>query len=242
MVKYMAVDKLDFLIFEKDPDLYGRIRDVIINYSVRNDIEADIYWVSKENQMSELTALSKTVHIAFINGDYEQVSLLAGKKIFNEDEDVLVAFYAKDLTNVKDYFASRPIAYIESGKDSFESVIESMHTLMRERKKVFIWTNKNVRLFIPHSRIIYMQSYKGYVDIITSDSGKYHILGKLDAVEERLKDDKFLRVHKSAIVNIGLVRSMDRTNKCFTMSNGDQVYISKANYKTVSDCFANDIK
>ena len=79
-----------------------------------------------------------------------------------------------------------------------------------------------------------MQSYKGYVDIVTSDGNKYHILGKLDTVEEKLQGGSFIRVHKSALVNIKHIRSMDRTNKNFTMSNGDTVYISKAYYKDVS--------
>lgn len=236
----MAVDKLDFMVFEKNPDMYNRIRDEIIGYSVRNNIETDIYWLREEDKLTDLACLSKKVHIAFVNSDYEQASLLAGQTIFEEDESVLIAFYGSNTVNLKPLFESRPITYMESDKDSFESVTKNLHNLICERKKVFMWTNKNVRLFIPHSRIIYMQSYKGYVDIVTSDGGKYHILGKLDAVEEKLQDENFIRVHKSAIVNIRLIRSMDRTNKCFTMSNNDKVYISKAYYKAVSDCFVND--
>lgn len=230
----MAVDKLDFLIFEKVPEEYNRIRDAIINYSVRNNIEVDIYWICGEEQLSELEALSKTVHIAFINGDYNKISLQVGKRIFKEDEDVLVAFYGNISSDLRPYFASRPITYMESERESFETVIRNLHNTICERKKVFTWTNKNVRLFIPHNRIIYMQSYKGYVDIVTSDGNKYHILGKLDTVEEKLQGGSFIRVHKSALVNIKHIRSMDRTNKNFTMSNGDTVYISKAYYKDVS--------
>ena len=240
MVKCMVVDKLDFMVFEKDPDMYSKIRDAIIGYSVRNNIETDIFWLREEGQSAELAQLAKKVHIAFVNSDYEQVSLLVGQTVFKEDEDVLIVFYGSNTADLKSLFSSRPIIYLESEKDSFENVIKRLHNLICERKKVFMWTNKNVRLFIPHNRIIYMQSYKGYVDIVTSDGGKYHILGKLDAVEEKLQDEKFIRVHKSAIVNIRLIRSMDRTNKCFTMSNNDKVYISKAYYKAVSDCFVND--
>lgn len=235
-MKNMAVDKLDFMVFEKNPEIYNRIRDVIINYSVRNNTEVNIYWISREEQLPELEALAKTVHIAFVNGDYENYSLLIGKRIFKEDEDVLIAFYGNISSDLRMYFASRPIAYIESEKESFESVITDLHKTICERKRMFDWTNKNVRLFIPHNRIIYMQSYKGYVDIVTTDGNKYHILGKLDTVEERLQSESFLRVHKSSLVNIKQIRAMDRTNKCFTMSNGDTVYISKAYYKVASGC------
>ncbi len=236
----MAVDKLDFMIFEKNPDLYNRIRDVIIGYSVRNDIETDVYWLNDEKQLADMATLSQKVHIAFLNSDYGEVSLLAGQTVFREDESVLIVFYGSNPTNLKPYFASRPITYADPDAESVEKVITKLHALMCERKKVFTWTNKNVRLFIPHNRIIYMQSYKGYVDIITSDTVTHHILGKLDTVEENLRDDNFIRVHKSAVVNLRLIRSMDRTNKCFTMSNGDKVYISKAYYKAASESFANN--
>ncbi len=239
MVKSMAVDKLDFMVFEKNPELYSRIREAIIAYAVQSNVETDIYWLKEESQLTDLRTISKKVHIAFVNSDYKQASLLAGQTIFKEDEDVLIAFYGSNTVDMKSLFASRPITYMESTKDSFENTIKGLHALICERKRVFIWTNKNVRLFIPHNRIIYMQSYKGYVDIVTSDNGKYHILGKLDAVEEKLQDENFIRVHKSAIVNIRLIRSMDRTNKYFTMSNNDKVYISKAYYKEVSSRFEN---
>ncbi len=238
----MAVDKLDFLVFEKDTDLYNKIRNALIDYSVQNNIEIDIYRLNEEKHLRDLESLAKTVHIALINSDYDRLSLDAGQIVFNEDETVLIVFYGSNAVNLKPFFTSRPITYMELEKDSFESVIKSLHNRMCERNNFFVWENKNIRLFIPYSRIIYMQSYKGYVDIVTSGANKYHILGKLDIVEEKLQSDIFVRVHKSALVNIRMIRSMDRTNKCFTMSNSDKVYISKAYYKSASECFISNTK
>lgn len=239
-MKSMAVDKLDFMIFEKNQELYNKIRDEVITYSVRNNIEADIYHISGENQLQDMVALSKTVHIAFINADYGEPSLQAGSVIFKEDEDVLIAFYGNASSDLKPYFASRPVIYMDNEKESFLDVIKRLHNSLCERKRIFSWTNKNVRLFIPYNRIIYMQSYKGYVDIITSDSGNYHILGKLDAVEEKLQWNSFIRIHKSTIANSTHIRSMDRSSKSCLMSNDDTVYISKAHYKAVSDFLKED--
>ncbi len=230
----MTVDKFDFLVFEKNPDIYDAIRKAIVAYSIKNNVESDIFWLSQESQLSELATIARTVHVAFINADYETYSLMAGKAVFKEDEDVLIVFYGKNSLSLKPYFKARPIAYLDFEEESFESLMDEMYAVLNERKKVFTWTNKNVRIFIPYSRIIYMQSYKGYVDIFTTDSKQYHILGKLDAAEEKLCDERFLRIHKSTIVNLNHIRSMDRTNKCCIMSNDDKVYISKAYYKTVS--------
>lgn len=235
----MAVDKLDFMIFEKDPDVYGRIRDEIIGYSVRKNMEADIYWLREENQLTDVASLAKKVHIAFVNSDYARLSLTVSQTVFKSDESVLIVFYGSNTVDFKPYFSSRPIVYMDPENESFESVINNLRSFICERRNVFVWVNKNVRLFISHSRIVYLQSYKGYVDVITTDGSSYHILGKLDAAEAKLNDENFIRVHQSSIVNLRQVRSMDRTNKCFTMSDSAKVYISKAYYKAVSDCFAN---
>ena len=232
----MAVDKFNFIVFEKNPDLYEQIRRIIIGYTVRNNTEADIYWLNDEIHLQQLANLSKTVHIALVNSDYEQLSLNAGKEIFDGDEDTLIVFYGSKAVDLKPYFRSRPVAYVqwENSDISLDSVIREIHGLLCERKMIFTWTNKNTRLFIPENRIIYMQSYKGYVDIVTTDAKRYHILGKLDAVQEKLQNKSFLRIHKSTIINLNHMRSVDRTNKCCVMSNDDKVYISKAYYKAVS--------
>ena len=233
----MVTDKIDFLIFEKDAALYDKIRSIIIGFSVRESFESEIYLFNNDDQLFRLSDYVRKVHVALINADYDDISLDAARTVFNEDEDVLIVFYGRNRENLKPYFKTRPIAYLDLDNNPSEilQIINDIRGLLYDRKRVFTWTNKSLRVFIPYGKILYMQSYKGYVSILTTGDKEHRILAKLDSVQETLGDDTFLRIHKSTLVNRNHIVSVDRSHKSCLMSNGDTVYISKAYYKAAAE-------
>lgn len=63
---------------------------------------------------------------------------------------------------------------------------------------------KNVKIFLKD--IIYIESIKDYLKINTGDKSQVTYL-KIGYLAEKLPHDRFLRVHKSFIVNVGQIRS-----------------------------------
>ena len=64
----------------------------------------------------------------------------------------------------------------------------------------------------------------------------YQIYEKLETLEEKLKGFGFLRAHKSFIVNMGHIRSIN--SYVMTLDDGRQIPVPKARYKQVRQKYA----
>jgi DNA-binding LytR/AlgR family response regulator len=97
-------------------------------------------------------------------------------------------------------------------KDRFEKAVQKAidHKLMRketpeeEGEFIFIKSNlKNFKIFI--SKIKWIEAFGDYVKIITEDEN-HLVLATMKSFESDLPKEKFLRVHKSYIINIDKVQ------------------------------------
>lgn len=62
---------------------------------------------------------------------------------------------------------------------------------------------------IKHDDILYIEGLKEYVSFFTSDNKRIITLESLKRLEELLPSDKFIRIHKSYIVPIDKIKSME---------------------------------
>jgi len=79
-------------------------------------------------------------------------------------------------------------------------------------------------VMIPSNEIVYLESLKDYVRIVTNDGQKRLTLGTLSSFEEKLTDD-FLRVHRSFIINLNHI--LDFNSQTVTMLGKLEISIGK---------------
>ncbi|KGO81560.1 MULTISPECIES: LytR/AlgR family response regulator transcription factor [Flavobacterium] len=96
-------------------------------------------------------------------------------------------------------------------KDRFNKAVQKALDLQSLKKEnteddgefIFIKSNlKNFKIFI--SKIKWIEAYGDYVKIITEEEN-HLVLSTMKSFENELPDDKFMRVHKSFIINIDRV-------------------------------------
>lgn len=83
--------------------------------------------------------------------------------------------------------------------------------------------------------IFYLQADGDYVQIYTS-GGKYLKEQTMKFFEEHLPENKFVRVHRSVIVNVEMISRIElyeKQNQLLTLKNGQQIKTSPAGYKTL---------
>jgi hypothetical protein len=83
--------------------------------------------------------------------------------------------------------------------------------------------------------ILYLQADGDYVQIHTSE-GKYLKEQTMKYFEEHLPENKFVRVHRSFLVNIEMISRIElheKLNQQLTLKNGDQIKTSIAGYKAL---------
>lgn len=115
-------------------------------------------------------------------------------------------------------------------KDRFNKAVQKAIELHQMRKEVpeeegefiFVKSNlKNLKIYI--ARIKWVEAFGDYIKIIT-DEGSHLVLSTMKSFEAELPPDKFLRVHKSYIINIERVQ---RFNSKFAEIGTTQIPLSR---------------
>lgn len=98
--------------------------------------------------------------------------------------------------------------------------------------------NKDHVELIPFADIIHLQALGGYTEIVMTGKKKFMSSRSLKENEDSLPLPQFLRIHHSHIINTHHIQRYLRTKSgCFRMSNGDEVPISSARKRDVTERF-----
>jgi len=115
-------------------------------------------------------------------------------------------------------------------KDRFNKAVEKAIEAAQRKKEsvdddgefIFIKSNlKNFKIFI--SKIKWIEAYGDYIKLNTEDE-THLVLSTMKSFENELPSDKFLRVHKSFIINIDKV---DRFNSKFAEIGSTKIPLSR---------------
>ena len=163
--------------------------------------------------------------------------LTVAKRIREKLEDVPIVLVTAYLNYALDGYKVKASRFLI--KDDLENTfVECMDhicgELLRKSKDImFSCVEGDVRL--KASDIVLVES-SAHKSIIHLQDQSYQIYEKLETLEEKLKGFGFLRAHKSFIVNMGHIRSIN--SYVMTLDDGRQISVPKARYKQVRQEYA----
>ncbi len=95
---------------------------------------------------------------------------------------------------------------------------------------IFPVTVRNTVYSVPFNEIVYVESRNNVCILHRSDGAEYTIYKKLGEIEEQLSDSRFLRCHRSYLVNMSYIAEAD---KQFSLTTGDIVLIRQHSLKEI---------
>ena len=140
--------------------------------------------------------------------------------------------YLKELFEVESFrFIAKPINHTVFFK-YFYSAYERIESGQEQFEIKF----KNEIEHIPVKEIVYFESEKRYVHVVT-ENGKYTFYGKLKEVEKQVSSGKylFIRIHQSYLVNYKYIKKI--TFLAVELYNGIKLPISEERLKEVRKRF-----
>lgn len=171
------------------------------------------------------------------------------KQLRKEDKEVILIFsaqkenwkcakeaafdyidYAVLLLDVEAFrFIKRPI-----NKKEFSDIFEKAYQRILSKNSFFTYFYNRNPYKVQLKSILYFESRGRIICIITKHS-KGEFYGKLNDVEEKLKNEKlpFLRIHKSFLVNMYQVEKIG-TDKVI-LKNGQELNVSKKRQKIIHE-------
>lgn len=115
---------------------------------------------------------------------------------------------------------------------SIQQLIQSVKISQEYLERLLI--KQSVRIIIIYSREIYLiQAMDDYAEICTK-SDKYLIQQSLNHLESRLNGDQFVRVHRSYIVNIDVIKDivvLSNGRHQLYLKNGSEIAASRSGYQ-----------
>jgi len=233
------MERLCLVIYETSDDGKKTLHDSLAAYSIAENVEIIIKWLKPSAKEKEILSACTEVQIAFVNAADTQRATQIGNLLYQVNPTCALIYYGnrvpQDVQNLVSYFSSlfpaRPVLYLDcpTGQEIYQAIRTFCKRL--SDKKLFVWETKGMKYRIPYDSILYFRSDRNYVIMRLKNENEYSFLGKLANVEQQLPADLFVRVHQSYLINKTEILLIDKQKKTVRLSNGEDVYISKAHYK-----------
>ncbi len=186
------------------------------------------------------TIRENTIHLLFLDIQMPEISGLEFARIIDKDTRIVftTAFsqYAIDgyKVNALDYLL-KPISF-EKFLETADKALEWFESQTKQKSMVqdrFIFLKSEYKLQkINFDDILYVEGLKDYVKIYLKDSSKNVMsLMNMKKIEEYLPKPEFMRIHRSYIVHMKEVETIDR----FRMVIGNQ-------YLPISDSYKDSVQ
>lgn len=85
------------------------------------------------------------------------------------------------------------------------------------------------------NEIIYLEAEGNYTNLIMDGKKNYVVTKSIKSFENEFSEDKFLRTHRSFIVNTKYIRLYDANGNMLIMANGDKVPLARRRYRDFKD-------
>lgn len=148
------------------------------------------------------------------------------KRIRKIQKDVLIIFLTGYDTWMPQAFDVQAFNYIlKSNKaDKLEEVLKKALDCIKDNRTLFCFKQGKNLISIPYKKIYYFESEKRKVKIILNDI-EYSYYDKLDKIQDTVREDIFIRVHTSFLVNMEHIHKFD--GKSVILDNGLTISVSQ---------------
>lgn len=153
-----------------------------------------------------------------------------------------LVFLDPTLERIEQYIRYKPVGLLQSDdlseKKTGNVIRACMHYLGKSEARCFCIKTKTKSMRIPYREIVYMESHGHQVFLHTNQKQNFcSFTATLDAVEDILQMDIFVRCHQSYLVNFQYVWQLNRTDRKLILMSGREIDISKKYYKEISALF-----
>lgn len=228
---------LRIAICDDDKVICQQLEDMLaeIEEEINEQFEVEVFYSGEE--LYRFLIKDNRYNLIFLDIEMRDLNgVEVGKKIRDEmnDETTQIVYISGREDYAMALFEVRPLNFLIKpvSKIKVEAAINKAIKILGESKHFYEYKNGNVNFSVPVGDILYFESDGRKVNIILMDDMKV-FYGKLSEVEEKLKSQDFIMIHKSYLINFNHV--IEYTYDYVKMSNKETLTISQNNRKAVRE-------
>ena len=198
------------------------------------NVNTEIYYDG--SKLADIIKAGRTYDIICLDIEMRgENGISVARRIREYEKDILIIYISSHENYMKESFSVQPFQYLIKPikEQHLEECIKKAYEEILRKDLYFRYTYNRVAYKIPIYQILYFESNRRKIKIITEDN-EYSVYGKLNDLEQSMKRCKltFLRVHQSFLVNYKHVTELSRD--FLVLDNGQKISISKERQKMIS--------
>ncbi len=210
----------------------------INGYLAKIDEDAEVSVFYDSTPLIEKCRESNDFDIIFLDIKMKTLNGVDCAKLLREnDVNSLIVFVTSSAEYVFSGYEVKAFRYILKTDlvNAFDRIFgECLAELKKNTDKFFPLKTTSVVKNIPLNDILYFESDKRVL-IVHTKVEEHSFYGKLDDIEAFLKDDNFIRIHQSFLVNALKIKSVSKTE--VVLKNGDILPVSKSRATAVKEAY-----
>ncbi len=220
-----------------DDDKYFRMRErqLIIDYINKLNYKCIIDMFTSGEEILALKDKIKKYNIIFLDINMYQIDgIETAKKIRHFTEETYIVFVTAFIKYSLEGYKVNAIRYLLKDDIYLDKLIaECLEAILYKinykiYKKTFDFQEGKKELYLDDILYIDSNLHKLTFHLININQKEYTMYDRLDMVHELLKESGFCRIHKSYLVNLEYVESIERYKTVLT--NGIILPVSKSKY------------
>lgn len=227
-----------------DDEIYfaGKLREILMQYLEERHIDFEIELFSSGREFVELGVEMLQYQIIFLDINMKQMDgIETAKNVRAYTEESVVVFVTAYIDYSLEGYQVGASRYILKNNLNFrEQIYECMDAITKKMKcfltrKIFRFQEGEKKIQIENILYIESKLHKLEFNILEHGLATYTMYGTLNELENELEEYPFLRIHQSFLVNLKYIKCV--TGYKVVLSNGQELTVPRARYKTVKDTF-----
>ncbi|MGE5473291.1 MAG: LytR/AlgR family response regulator transcription factor [Ignavibacteriales bacterium] len=217
-----------------------KIQNFIKDYCVKEDYDINIYaFENGEALVKYYIAGKASFDIIFLDIYMSgENGINIAKQIRKYDSDCKIIFSTTSAEHALESFEVSPLNYLTKpiSKVVFDSAFEkAMRTIDKEKQKSLpVKVGSNIQT-VYYKDILFIESAAKILNIHMVKNKKLTFCSKLDDIEAQINDKRFIRCHKSFLVNMDHILSIE--NYSFKLIDGIEIPIVQRNFASIKKRF-----
>lgn len=228
---------LRIAICDDDKIICQQLEDMLADMEEENNEQFEVEVFYSGEELYRFLKKDNRYNLIFLDIEMRDLNgVEVGRKIRDEmnDETTQIVYISGREDYAMDLFEVRPLNFLIKpvSKIKVEAAVNKAIKILGESKHFYEYKNGNVNFSVPVGDILYFESDGRKVNIILMDDVKV-FYGKLSEVEDKLRSQDFIMIHKSYLINFNHV--VEYTYDYVKMSNKETLTISQNNRKAVRE-------
>lgn len=217
-----------------------RIKNFIRDYCLRDAYDINILTFDNGKDLVKYHAYGKPLFDVIFLDIYMNAmnGIETAKQIREYDPDCKIIFTTSSTEHALESFEVTPFNYLVKpiSKSIFDTAFEkALRTINKEKQKSLTVKLGSAFQTIFYKDILFVESSAKILNIHTAKNKNLTFVSKLDDIEKQMNDKRFLRCHKSFLVNMDHVLCLE--DYSFKLTDNTRIPVAQRNFANIKKLF-----